>query len=67
MLDKALIEHNIAVLSKLYMNITFVELGNFLGIKKDQAETFVAKMIAEHRIAAVLDQVNELVEFEQEG
>lgn len=66
-LDKALIEHNIGVLSKIYMNITFTELGNFLGIKKDQAETFVAKMIAEQRITAVLDQANELVEFEEEG
>jgi hypothetical protein len=49
------------------MNITFSELGSFLGIKKDQAETFVAKMIAEQRITAVLDQANELVEFEEEG
>ena len=31
-LDKALIEHNITVLSKIYTNITFGELGNFLGI-----------------------------------
>ncbi len=31
-LDKALIEHNITVLSKIYTNITFSELGNFLGI-----------------------------------
>jgi len=66
-LDKALIEHNIGVLSKIYMNITFTELGSFLGIKKEQAETFVAKMIAEQRITAVLDQANELVEFEEEG
>ena len=66
-LDKALIEHNIGVLSAIYMNITFAELGNFLGIKKEQAETFVAKMIAEQRISAVLDQANELVEFEEEG
>lgn len=49
------------------MNITFAELGNFLGIKKEQAETFVAKMIAEQRISAVLDQVKEIVEFEEEG
>lgn len=66
-LEKALIEHNIGVLSKIYMNITFVELGNFLGIHKEQAETFVAKMISEQRITAVLDQANELVEFEEEG
>jgi PCI domain len=31
-LEKALLEHNIQVLSKIYMNITFEEMGNFLGI-----------------------------------
>ena len=66
-LDKALIEHNIVVISRIYMNITFKELGNFLGIRPDQAEEFVARMVAEKRIEAVLDQANELVEFEEEG
>lgn len=31
-LDKALIEHNIVVISRIYMNIRFSELGNFLNI-----------------------------------
>jgi COP9 signalosome complex subunit 4 len=31
-LEKSLIEHNIKVLSKIYLNITFGELGMFLGI-----------------------------------
>mmetsp|Transcript_49015 Transcript_49015/g.36091 ORF Transcript_49015/g.36091 Transcript_49015/m.36091 type:complete len:138 (+) Transcript_49015:565-978(+) len=31
-LDKALIEHNIEVISKIYKNITFEELGRFLEI-----------------------------------
>lgn len=34
-LDKALIEHNIVVISRIYMNIRFNELGNFLGIQPD--------------------------------
>ena len=29
-LNRALIEHNIVVISRIYMNITFKELGNFL-------------------------------------
>lgn len=66
-LDRALIEHNIVVISRIYMNITFTELGNFLGIKPSQAEETVAKMVAEKRIEAVLDQANEIVEFEEEG
>lgn len=66
-LEKALIEHNIVVISRIYMNIRFTELGNFLGIKSEQAEEFIAKMVGEGRIQAVLDQANELVEFEEEG
>ena len=67
MLDKALIEHNIVVISRIYMNIKFNELGNFLGIQPEQAEEFVANMVAEGRVQAVLDQENELVEFEELG
>ena len=55
------------IISRIYMNITFKELGNFLGIRPEQAEEIVAKMVAEKRIVAVLDQANELVEFEEEG
>lgn len=66
-LERSLIEHNIVVISRIYMNITFRELGNFLGIRPEQAEEIVAKMVAEKRIEAVLDQANELVEFEEEG
>ena len=49
-LEKALIEHNIVVISRIYMNIRFDELGNFLGIKKEQAEGFIAKMVEQARI-----------------
>ena len=34
-LDKALIEHNIEVISKSYKNIAFEELGRFLEIKPE--------------------------------
>jgi PCI domain len=43
------------VLSKIYLNITFEELGNFLNITSDQAETIIAKMIGEQRVSGVLD------------
>lgn len=66
-LERALIEHNIVVISKIYMNIRFSELGNFLGIQPEQAEDFIANMVEQGRIQAVLDQENELVEFEEEG
>jgi len=66
-LDKALIEHNITVLSKIYTNITFNELGNFLGISATQGEKIISKMINEKRVHGVLDQLNQLVEFEESG
>lgn len=66
-LERALIEHNIACISHIYMNITFAELGNFLGISPEKAEEFVAKMVSEQRISAVLDQNEGFIEFEQEG
>jgi hypothetical protein len=37
-LGKALIEHNIEVISKIYQNISFEELGRFLEIPTAQAE-----------------------------
>ncbi len=66
-LDKALIQHNIAVVSKIYMNITFEQLGTFLRMSALKAEEFVADMIAAKTIQGELDQVNQIVVFEEEG
>ena len=46
------------VLSKIYLNITFEELGNFLGITAEQAEAIIAKMMGEQRVSGRLDQIN---------
>jgi len=66
-LSKALIEHNIEVISKIYMNISFSEMASFLGIKPAQAEQIISKMVREQRISATLDQENQIVEFEDEN
>ena len=66
-LDKALIEHNIEVISKIYKNISFEELGRFLEIDPNQAENIIAQMVSEKRIYASLDQMNRMIEFESEG
>jgi COP9 signalosome complex subunit 4 len=63
-LDKALIEHNIEVISKIYKNISFEELGRFLEIESEKAENIIAQMVSEKRIVATLDQMNRIVEFE---
>jgi COP9 signalosome complex subunit 4 len=54
-LDKALIQHNIVVVSKIYMNITFEQLGTFLRMSTLKAEEFVAEMIAAGTIRGELD------------
>jgi COP9 signalosome complex subunit 4 len=62
-LGKALIEHNIEVISKIYQNISFEELGRFLEIPAPQAEQIIATMVSENRIKAILDQKARIVEF----
>lgn len=54
-LGKAIIEHNIEVISKIYSNISFQELGRFLEIPAPQAEGIIAQMVSENRISASLD------------
>uniref|UniRef100_A0A7S3N4Z1 COP9 signalosome complex subunit 4 n=1 Tax=Euplotes harpa TaxID=151035 RepID=A0A7S3N4Z1_9SPIT len=62
-LDKAVLEHNIQVVSNIYQTISFEGLGIFLGITKDNAEKLISDMATEGRISAILDQRNEIIEF----
>ena len=66
-LETATIEHNIVSISKLYNNISFTNLGEVLQVPPEKAEEIIAKMIEENRITAVLDQINQVVEFETES
>mmetsp|Transcript_18376 Transcript_18376/g.33021 ORF Transcript_18376/g.33021 Transcript_18376/m.33021 type:complete len:391 (+) Transcript_18376:1776-2948(+) len=66
-LEKAVIEHNIVAISKLYISISFEEMGALLEITPQRAEQIIANMVAETRISAALDQVNAVVEFEKES
>lgn len=62
-LDRAVVEHNLAAASKLYNNIRFEELGELLGVSADKAEATAARMIYEKRMTATIDQVENLLEF----
>ena len=62
-LEKAVLEHNIQVVSHIYTKISFSGLGRFLGITPKMAETLIAKMVGEKRIEAILDQAKEVIEF----
>mmetsp|Transcript_1257 Transcript_1257/g.1482 ORF Transcript_1257/g.1482 Transcript_1257/m.1482 type:complete len:136 (+) Transcript_1257:830-1237(+) len=61
-----MLEHNILVLSNLYLNISFTRLGEFLNIPPVQAEAILADMISQHRIKARMDQRANLIEFDVE-
>ena len=63
-LQAAIIEHNILVLSKIYLNISFASLGKNLGIPADQAESMISIMVQEKRIEAKLDQITNSIDFE---
>eukprot|EP00891_Asterochloris_glomerata_P000125 jgi/Astpho2/125/fgenesh1_pm.00004_%23_17_t len=62
-LDKAVIDHNLAAASKLYNNIYFTELGQLLGCSEEQAEATASQMVMEDRLQASIDQVIGLVSF----
>ena len=66
-LETAMIEHNIIAISKLYCNLTFQELGDVLQVPAAHAEEYVAQMVQENRIKAILDQRTGIVEFEGEN
>jgi len=61
--QNAVIQHNLLSASKLYYNIRFQELGNLLGVEPRVAEKIAAQMIAEDRLKATIDQVEELISF----
>ena len=56
LLQERILEHNIAVVSNIYTNISFKSLGRFLGISPGNAEKLISTMVKENRIEAVLDQ-----------
>ena len=66
-LETAMIEHNILAISKVYCNLTFNELGGILDVTSLQAENYLADMVQEGRIEAVLDQRAGIIEFEGEN
>ena len=58
-------EHNLLVASKLYLNISFSQLGELLGISSDRAEQVAAAMIQEKRLNASIDQIDNLIIFKK--
>ena len=55
-LERAVVEHNLAAAGRLYLNIYFTELGALLGVSADKAEAVASRMIAEDRLQARAQQ-----------
>ncbi|KAL1297591.1 hypothetical protein AAFC00_006153 [Neodothiora populina] len=66
-LDKAVLEHNLLGVSRLYSNIGFSHLGELLGVDPERAEGYARAMIEQGRLAGYMDQIDELIYFEPES
>ncbi|UKZ53810.1 hypothetical protein TrVGV298_007610 [Trichoderma virens] len=63
-LAKAVVEHNLLGVSRLYNNIQFGALGSLLGLDADKAEETTARMIEQGRLVGRMDQLEGIVRFE---
>mmetsp|Transcript_10752 Transcript_10752/g.31828 ORF Transcript_10752/g.31828 Transcript_10752/m.31828 type:complete len:161 (+) Transcript_10752:1015-1497(+) len=59
--ERAVIEHNMVAVSKLYTSIYFKELGQLLGVEAARAEKVAAKMIMDGSLLGSIDQVDGLL------
>ena len=55
-LDRAVLEHNVMAISRLYMNISAEELGSLIGVSAEQAIKIAGQMISENRLQASVDE-----------
>ncbi|KAG4217181.1 hypothetical protein PC116_g34338, partial [Phytophthora cactorum] len=63
-LARAVVEHNLLGVSRLYSNIGFDALGELLGLGADRAEDTTAKMIEQGRLVGRIDQIERIIWFE---
>ncbi|KAI1655259.1 hypothetical protein F4813DRAFT_186155 [Daldinia decipiens] len=64
-LARAVVEHNLLGVSRLYSNIGFDALGELLGLDADRAEDTTAKMIEQGRLVGRIDQMERIIWFER--
>lgn len=62
-LTRAVFDHNLLSVSRIYNNIGFTELSKILALDKIKVETYAAKMISQGRLKATIDQVDDLISF----
>jgi COP9 signalosome complex subunit 4 len=62
-LDKAVLEHNVLAVSRIYANITFAALGALLGVNGERAEAYASGMIESNRLPGSIDQIAGIIHF----
>jgi len=62
-MERAVLEHNMLAVSKLYSSIYFTELGRILGVDAFKAEKIAANMIMKDVFGGTIDQVDGLLNF----
>ncbi|VVT58328.1 uncharacterized protein SAPINGB_P006151 [Magnusiomyces paraingens] len=62
-LARSVIDHNMLAVSRIYSNISIEQLGRLLGLDKNKVEDYAGRMILQGRLAATIDQVDEVVQF----
>lgn len=66
-MERAVIEHNMVAVSKLYSSILFTELATLLGVNAAYtAEKIAANMIIDKQIKGCIDQVDGILTFEED-
>ncbi|RKP10781.1 hypothetical protein THASP1DRAFT_34019 [Thamnocephalis sphaerospora] len=60
-LDRAILEHNLLSVSRLYDCIRVGDLARFLNVAEDRAERVAARMMGEGRMRGSIDQVERLI------
>lgn len=65
--DRAMIEHNLLSVSKIYNNISLNGLAALLNVTPEQAEQVASRMITENRMIGSIDQLDGLISFESGG
>jgi COP9 signalosome complex subunit 4 len=66
-LAKAMVEHNLLAISKLYRNIDFENLGSRIGLNADKAESTTGRMIEQGRLSGTIDQIEGRVYFDHKA
>lgn len=62
-LTRAVFDHNLLSVSRIYNNIRFNELSKIMALDKAKVEAYAAKMILQGRLKATIDQVDDLISF----